>query len=352
MLQRLDARAPLPWPVLVLGLKGPIAARHDVARLLLRRRLAGDQLPPDAVAALADLRRGATAADDPYLTMTFELVRRGEAPDAPPVPLGAAIAALDAATMPADVWLDSWLSRLEEREYDAIRARFERFPRVNRSRDPVGARAPASIVADSDSVVRMVRPLTWRLTTDLGALTGCHPRANQILAVPVSYRPTGQVRDVLPPMGLGAEDCATAARLLAALDVVGGQEPLAPERTDLVMIGFRPEDVACSRVEATIPPAKEIVGPPSSVRAPRKRRDVAPVYPESMQKQRMQGMVIAQATIATNGCVADATVLQGPHTVLKAAALAAISQWRYEPSLLNGKPIPIIMTVTVNFALQ
>jgi protein TonB len=86
---------------------------------------------------------------------------------------------------------------------------------------------------------------------------------------------------------------------------------------------------------------------PASPSADVERALARPVTPESTE-----GMVIAEATIATKGCVVDAKVLQGPHTVLKAAALAAISQWRYEPSLLNGKPVPIIMTVTVNFALQ
>ncbi len=47
--------------------------------------------------------------------------------------------------------------------------------------------------------------------------------------------------------------------------------------------------------------------------------------------------------VAPTGCVGDAVVLSGPHTTLNAAALAAVSLWRYEPSLLDGKPVHITM---------
>ena len=71
-----------------------------------------------------------------------------------------------------------------------------------------------------------------------------------------------------------------------------------------------------------------------------------------MQDQRIQGVVILEATIGTTGCVSDATVLRSGHPTIDAAALAAVSLWRYEPTLLDGAPVPVIMTVTVNFTLQ
>ena len=88
------------------------------------------------------------------------------------------------------------------------------------------------------------------------------------------------------------------------------------------------------------------------IRAPRRLLNITPVYPQSMQDLKVQGVVLIQATVAPTGCVGDAVVLSGPHTTLNAAALAAVSLWRYEPSLLDGKPVPIIVTVTVNFAMQ
>ena len=53
----------------------------------------------------------------------------------------------------------------------------------------------------------------------------------------------------------------------------------------------------------------------------------------------------------TAGNVASARVLRG-QPLLDQAALDAVGQWQFEPTLLNNVPVPVIMTVTVNFSLQ
>jgi protein TonB len=85
------------------------------------------------------------------------------------------------------------------------------------------------------------------------------------------------------------------------------------------------------------------------IRAPKKIRDVLPVYPDDARQARIQGVVILEITVAADGSVADARVLRSI-SLLDAAAVAAARQWQYEPTLLNGVAVPVIMTVTVNFA--
>lgn len=97
------------------------------------------------------------------------------------------------------------------------------------------------------------------------------------------------------------------------------------------------------------PPAKVIVG--GEVRPPAKIHDAAPVYPAIAQSARVQGIVIIQATIGVDGQVIDATVLRSV-PLLDAAALEAVRQWRYTPTRLNGAPVAVVMTVTVNFMLR
>ena len=98
------------------------------------------------------------------------------------------------------------------------------------------------------------------------------------------------------------------------------------------------------------PPAKPVrVG--GDVREPRKVVDVAPVYPQLAMKAGIEGIVIIEATIDPRGRVVNATVLRGI-PVLDEAALEAVRQWVYTPTLLNGVPTPIIMTVTVRFRLK
>jgi protein TonB len=61
--------------------------------------------------------------------------------------------------------------------------------------------------------------------------------------------------------------------------------------------------------------------------------------------------VILEAVIAEDGSVRDVRVLRSI-PLLDAAAMEAVRQWRFSPTLLNGEPVPIVMTVTVAFRLR
>jgi protein TonB len=98
------------------------------------------------------------------------------------------------------------------------------------------------------------------------------------------------------------------------------------------------------------PPARPVrVG--GDVREPRKVLDVAPVYPDLAMKAGVQGIVVIEATIDARGKVTNATVLRGV-PMLDEAALEAVRKWVYTPTLLDGVPTPVIMTVTVRFRLR
>ena len=62
-------------------------------------------------------------------------------------------------------------------------------------------------------------------------------------------------------------------------------------------------------------------------------------------------MVIIETTIGLTGTVLDAKLLRSI-PLLDAAALDAVRQWEFTPTLLNGSPVPVVMTVTVNFTLR
>ena len=86
------------------------------------------------------------------------------------------------------------------------------------------------------------------------------------------------------------------------------------------------------------------------IREPRKLVHVAAEYPDIARRARVEGMVIIEAMIDERGAVVDARVLRSV-PVLDAAALAALRQWRYTPTLLNGVPVRVLMTITFNFQL-
>ena len=78
---------------------------------------------------------------------------------------------------------------------------------------------------------------------------------------------------------------------------------------------------------------------------------VAPVYPPLAKQARIQGVVRLQASIAKDGTVLNLTVVSG-HPLLIPAALEAVKQWRYEPTLLNNEPVEVITQIDVNFSLS
>jgi TonB family protein len=87
------------------------------------------------------------------------------------------------------------------------------------------------------------------------------------------------------------------------------------------------------------------------IRPPTKVRHVDPVYPARAREAGVGGIVIIDATVGVDGSIRDARILRG-QALLNQAALDAVSQWVFTPTLLNGAPVEVMMTVTINFTLQ
>ena len=87
------------------------------------------------------------------------------------------------------------------------------------------------------------------------------------------------------------------------------------------------------------------------LKPPLKIRDVKPAYPPAAFDSKVQGVVIIEAVLNTAGDVVQAKVLRSV-PLLDEAALDAVKQWQFTPTLMNGAPVPVIMTVTVNFRLD
>lgn len=88
-----------------------------------------------------------------------------------------------------------------------------------------------------------------------------------------------------------------------------------------------------------------------NIRPPAKVRHVDPVMPAVAAQAGVQGVVIVEVTIDEQGKVRNARILRSI-PLLDQAALDAVRQWEFEPTLLNGVPRPVVMTVTVPFVVQ
>lgn len=101
--------------------------------------------------------------------------------------------------------------------------------------------------------------------------------------------------------------------------------------------------------EESKPPARMVVGgrvqQANLIYAPR------PIYPSLAKLTRVQGEVVLDAIISKDGRVENLE-LQSGHPLLVPAAVEAVRQWRYKPTLLNGQPVEVMTRITVNFSLK
>jgi len=130
---------------------------------------------------------------------------------------------------------------------------------------------------------------------------------------------------------------AKAAGDKASADAVAGKAA-----ADAVAIKAKADAAAREKAKAA---AVRVGG---KIKAPVKIVDVKPLYPAMALSQRVAGAVVIEATIGPDGKVIDAKVVRSI-PLLDQAALQAVRQWEYTPTLLNGVPVPVVVTVTVNF---
>jgi protein TonB len=129
--------------------------------------------------------------------------------------------------------------------------------------------------------------------------------------------------------------------------------PSPSQLTDSVVQGVGIGDLGGTIVAPPPVPRSEPTRPVrlhSGIEPPRKVRDIVPVYPALARSAGVQGIVILEATIDERGDVVAAHVIRSI-PMLDDAAVEAVRQWKYTPARLNDQPVPVVVTVTVNFTL-
>ncbi len=169
------------------------------------------------------------------------------------------------------------------------------------------------------------------------------PRATQapkVVAKPVQMDDHAFVAPVEVPQEIMPEE---GLDLGVEGGVAGGVEGGVPGGVVGGVVGGLPD--------APPPPPQQAIRVGGQIKEPKKLKNVAPEYPDIAKQARVQGVVILECTISPQGKVTDVKILRGI-PLLDQAAVSAVRQWVYTPTLLNGVPVPVIMTVTVNFKLS
>lgn len=168
----------------------------------------------------------------------------------------------------------------------------------------------------------------------------------------------------LPPPPRGSS--APAEQTSAGAAPLDAPRDIAPE-TGLENLPSTPHTMDTPGVEGGVPGGIELPGqglrveppPPtpqpmrlhSGMEPPRKIVNVPPRYPATAQIARVEGVVVLDAVIDATGRVTDVRVVRSIR-LLDQAAIDAVRQWRFTPTLLNGEPVSILLTVTARFTLQ
>lgn len=194
----------------------------------------------------------------------------------------------------------------------------------------VAVAAPPLVAKVQDPVIVSARQFSQQ---------GNHDTAIAMLRSALTTRPSDAALKAELVAVLGLKEAALR-RQLAELsrEIAALRGPEKPSSTETLASG-------CGAATASTP-----IRVGGDIKAPQKRRDVKPVYPAEGQVNRVQGIVIVEAVIGCDGSVTEVRVLRG-HPLLNDAALDAVRQWQYTPTLLNGVPVPVIMTMTVTFTL-
>ncbi len=184
------------------------------------------------------------------------------------------------------------------------------------------------------------------------------PQPPQYMLKPVAWRPVPIEHIIFRapeeiPNGIPAPETDVPPLMVLSLPLSIGQAGVQPG-----MLGHQIEALNLLKAEAPAvlsPPPPPVRPKPvptgGDVLQSRLIRKVVPDYPELAKRARVSGTVILKVSVDEEGNVYDVIVLRG-HPLLEQAAVAAVRQWKYSPTLLNGEPVPVIAEVTVVFALR
>ena len=130
------------------------------------------------------------------------------------------------------------------------------------------------------------------------------------------------------------------------------------DRAITLQVGTLRESISvmASRIPPPPPPTRALAPQPirvgGNIRVPSKLHDVKPVYPVAMRAAGREGVVPLEAIIGVDGKVTSVRVTTAQvHPDFAIAAVDAVRQWVFSPTLLNGKPVEVVMTVTIDFKL-
>jgi TonB family protein len=169
---------------------------------------------------------------------------------------------------------------------------------------------------------------------------------------------TGSISRWALPGSLGLTALAAVGSTLQARELAALKHEIAFAQTTLAVSSM-------PKPRTPEPPGQDIAGEPvklvhlpggairieGDIAPPRKVKDASPVYPREAVESRSEGTVVLEALIDSEGNVTRVKVLRSV-PLLDQAAIDAVKQWKYEPTIVEGVGVPVVNTVSVTFLLE
>jgi TonB family protein len=339
---------------LKLGVASSSAAVREATIWFIVSALAGGRRLP--IADLATVLRSpdvtSAAAESEWAAFGRELLARRFAKTAPHDGSGSiqryALAnALDARALGS-------VPELTSAERSALR---EVFPDLSATRRVPALRSvnatPAADLKSGPLPMRTFRSVAPGFLSSLLSATGCAPPSNggAFGAARISYQSDGRPRTLALDTAALQPACARFIKSLAGLTVPDLDQPIVDGVPHWLLLAMDKETINCAdEISVAAVDPERMSG--DHLKPPQRIKDVRPIYPESMRQARVSGTVILESTLSPTGCPSSVKVLKSVAIPLDLAALGAVSGWRFSPTVLDGKPVPVLMTVSVNFTLQ
>jgi|PersoiStandDraft_1058852.scaffolds.fasta_scaffold17748_2 TonB family protein len=353
-------------PVIEKALASPVGSvRSETAWYLARAYCEGS--PSDSGKLIESLNAGESAdttfGADPESAFGEELLKRvlGDAPKESAAWI-ACLRTNPECHLDSDLVKSPLLKFLTNSERDAIEERnHKNLPPELKNAPPSKVEA-AAVGPDAGKESRL-----WALTgmprglgEDLLQVASCggHGRG-QIGLARIAYRRDGRpnaVELMAVPAITGCEEILKAAYLLSLAPGALSADDQEPIVVETVLL---PEVLAATggrSADSSKRPPSEAGRPPYRIRgnvvAPKLDRRVEPGYPTTARNEHHEGLTVLEAIIGEDGAIHSLHVIRSSFFLLDAASMAAVSQWRYKPASLDGVPVTVYLTVTVNFQLH
>ena len=220
-------------------------------------------------------------------------------------------------------------------------------------RTPLGS--PASQAVSPSSLV-----VSTHATTESIAADGIGRGGTSLIAKPTPAVGVTAKQVVEPASSVAARERAIPLQVVPSADTAKpaaentahlADEPAPPEVFQLVPDPRdKPAPIPAAIVNPSSPLPEEKVEISQGVTGGVPLYRVPPVYPEQARTQGLEGIVVLRGVIAENGSLRGLKVVSGD-AILAFAAKQAVSQWRYSPYRLNGKPVSLSTDITIQFKL-